>query len=171
MSSEIDLAATAYQQISEFYCTSVDVTTFTWNSFAARNATLLTASGFIIFYRNKYYYIAILLLLIGSMFTFSTAHQMANNQKVIQRTLAAGVLLEYKNPKLGFLYQQSVSENMRKYIGETYRKKERVVVDMDLIHFGITPNIELVCRMYAGAYFIFAFLILVVGLRKGFPGV
>lgn len=166
---DTELISTGYEQIGAYYRVSVDVTTFTWQMFAARNAALLAAAGYICFKVPRLYGLASLLLVLAAFLSLVTARQMDTNQKVIQRTLAAGSLMELRHPELGSLFRQSINDDDYEIVRKKYSGALERVLDEDLHFFGLPPTTAQAIRMYAAIYIGLALLVAWLGWKSRLP--
>lgn len=156
-----DLITTAYQEVGEYYRNSVEVTKFTWDAFRIRSAAALVAAGYIVVNHPAWDLIAASVLFLAGLMALVTARQMKSNQTVIQSTVAAGIILEFREPGLGFLYRNTIHEKHRASIWEKYGDGKIQMSVADMSELGRIPQTALLCKSYC-AVFMMACLIVIV---------
>ncbi len=172
---------TAYAEIGKAYRAAVDVTLFTWNMFYLRCVAIFTAAGYLAFKSTpRHIWFAVGLLVISALMTvFITKPQMHNNQRVIQKTLASGFLLEIRNEGLGYRFVHEVHsaglneeapnsirmwERQRTRLIKEYSKKKQNsdeyvhawVEPKEWKYFGIYPNLTHFAVIYSVVHLLFA---------------
>lgn len=102
--------ATAYAEQGNAYRAAVDVTLFTYKMFYARTLAVFTGATFLVTTEvPSGLTIGVTLLVISAFMTFFvTTRQMRDNQRVIQKILASGFLMEIRNPGLGYRYVHEI---------------------------------------------------------------
>lgn len=165
----------AYEQTSGAYEVAVDVSMFTWHMFYLRAVATFVAAWYLTAHNQKFN--AIVLLILAAMLTLGvTRVQMEQNQRVIQKMLAAGYLLEIRNPELGYRFRHEVHvagaadacdahwNQLRQDLEREYTAKQKgsdeyihsVVRPKHWQHFGIFPNTWLFALIYGGIHVLYA---------------
>lgn len=177
MGDQSDLVRTAYEQCGVAYNMAVEVSKYTWTMFYTRTAALLAASGYIVLERPRAAWLGGVLLLVGALATQClTQTQAARNQTVVRKTIAAGLLLERANPKLGYLYrlrargEQLDETNSLNSLASTPESED--IGQMQLGQLGLTPKFEELLTAYAsiqGLLAVIAFWIWAAYHRPSMP--
>ena len=154
MANESELVRTAYEQCGVAYNTAVEVSKYTWTMFYTRTAALLGAAGYVVLEHPAAAWLGALLLLIGAWATHRISQaQVASNQNVIRKILAAGLLLERENPALGYRYRLDAWGDQ---LDETASLdslvnglKDQDIGSKKLRDLGLTPKFEKLLMTYS----------------------
>jgi hypothetical protein len=169
---------TAYAEIGKAYQTAVDVSTFTWKMFYLRCVAVFTAAGYLAIDEHQICLAVGLLMISAIMTVIVTKKQMHDNQRVIQKLLASGFLLEIRNPGFGhrFLHEIHLDDGaeekkipawnkVREHLVEKYTTKKdpagpaythNWVDPGDWKYFGIYPSLTAFAMIYGGVHVVFA---------------
>ena len=169
---------TAYAEIGKAYEIAVQVSLFTWRMFYLRSVAVFTAAGYLAFLRNQKAFAIGLLVISAAMTLAITKKQMHDNQRVIQKLLAAGFLLESRNEGLGYRYMHEIHSddpNEEQNLIEWDQKRKDIILKYsktsaedpaqyihqwvdpsDWKYFGIYPNLTAFAVIYGSVHVIFA---------------
>jgi hypothetical protein len=167
--------STAYAEIGKAYQTAVDVSLFTWKMFYLRTVAVFTAAGYLGI-EDDHKVLAIGLLVISATMTLVvTTSQMHDNQRVIQKLLAAGFLLEVRNIGLGYRFVHEIHlPNTKRNVTDWDGKRKELIdnysTDLDRKwvspndwkYFGIYPNLTAFAIIYGMIHILFALGLLYV---------
>lgn len=153
------LVQCAYQECGTAYNTAVTVTLFTWKAFYAQSAAVVGASGYIVLSGPHFAWLAALLLALGACATwYLTRKQMADNQNVIRKAIAAGLHLEVTYPELGCRFKLDAFGDRlddQETLARLWRGPESVDTTR-LGALGVTPHLRTLCSIYVLIYAVFA---------------
>lgn len=146
------LVTTAYTEIGAFYRNSVEVSKYTWKNFQIRAVGIFVAAAYVFIKYPEWYGVAIVLLFLGIIKSWITSEQMKKNQTVIQRAMAAGVLLEYRHEDLGSLYRNTIPHNQQENYNCKYSSGATQMTQDDILNLGEIPKVTVACCAYIFAF-------------------
>lgn len=116
-----EVVAAAHAEVGRSYEQAVNVSTFTWKMFYLRGIAVISGAAYAAFQWGQPLPAAGALLVSAATTWFVTRVQMKGNQRVVQKALASGFLLELQYEELGFKYRHDIHV--------TREERERLVIE------------------------------------------
>ena len=161
---------TAYREVGEKYRSAIGVQKFVWTMFHGTHLAYLTFIFLILRQIDVPLILVSALLIIitfGIITSFACARQLKYGHQVIQRTIIAGIELEWKIPELGSLYRNNIQPNFRKELWKHPKpEKEFIWEPKYLDKIGVRNTGPLLCCAYAIIYILGGSLIIFLHINN-----